>query len=107
MGITGRDYSVDSEAEVVELLGLGFGQSAFYYAVPRGSGLTVEDFGGRRIAMSLANVVRRDLRRRKVEAEVVRLEGAVEISVQLGVADAVADWPTWCRRGERWRRPGW
>jgi ATP phosphoribosyltransferase len=91
LGITGRDFVVDSEARVVELLELDFGHSAFYYAVPSDSGLTVGDFVGRRIATSFANVVRRDLQRRKVEAQVVRLDGAVEISVALGVADAVAD----------------
>ena len=32
-----------------------------------------------------------DLAERGIEAEVIRLDGAVEISVQLGVADAIAD----------------
>ena len=91
LGITGRDFVVDSQARVVELLELGFGHSAFYYAVPRASGLMVGDFAGRRIATSFAHILTRDLQRRKVEAQVVRLDGAVEISVALGVADAVAD----------------
>ena len=91
MGITGRDLSMDSGAMVVELLGLGIGDSTFRYAVPKGSGLSPERFGGLRIATSYATLVEKDLESRGIEATVVKLEGAVEISVQLGVADAIAD----------------
>ena len=35
--------------------------------------------------------MRKDLAARGIEATVIRLDGAVEISVQLGVADAIAD----------------
>lgn len=91
MGITGRDLARDSASPTAELLALGFGRSRFHYAVPRDSGLTVGDLGGRRIATSYPALVREDLRRRGIEAEIVRLDGAVEISIQLGVADAIAD----------------
>lgn len=91
LGITGRDLALDSGAAVTELLCLGFGRSAFRYAVPRDSGLTVEDLGGRRIATAYPRLVEADLARRGLAAEVVRLDGAVEIAVRLGVADAIAD----------------
>lgn len=91
MGITGRDLALDSGAAVTELLTLGFGHSQFRYAVPRDSGLTVPDLTGRRIATSYANLVQADLARRGVTADIVALDGAVEISIQLGVADAIAD----------------
>jgi ATP phosphoribosyltransferase len=67
------------------------GHSRFCYAVPAGGGLTPETFAGKRIATSYPRLVEEDLRRRGVEAEVVRLDGAVEISIRLGVADAIAD----------------
>ena len=91
LGITGRDFAHEALLPADELLALGFGGSRFCYAVPQGSGLGPAAFGGLRIATSYPNLVRRDLERRGVEAEVVVLEGAVEISVQLGVAEAVAD----------------
>ena len=91
VGITGRDLAQDSGSGVTELLPLGFGRSVFRYAVPRDSSLTPERFGGLRIATSYPNLVAQDLRRRGLTAETVRLDGAVEISVRLGVADAVAD----------------
>jgi ATP phosphoribosyltransferase len=51
----------------------------------------VADLTGKRIATSYAGVVRRHLEQHGVEAHVTRLDGAVETSVQLGVADVIAD----------------
>lgn len=91
LGITGRDLSLDSGAPVDERLALGFGGSTFRYAAPAGKDWRVEDLGGMRIATSYPNLVRADLAARGLEATVIRLDGAVEISIQLGVADAIAD----------------
>jgi ATP phosphoribosyltransferase len=91
MGITGRDLALDSRARVTELLALGFGRSRFYYAGPRGSGHRIADLAHKRIATAFPSLVQADLDRRGLTAAVVRLDGAVEISIQLGVADAIAD----------------
>lgn len=91
LGITGRDLAADSRAEVDELLELGFGGSTFRYAAPKGSDLTIEGLEGKRVATSYPNLVRDDLRARGIRAEVIRLDGAIEISIRLGVADAIAD----------------
>lgn len=91
LGITGRDLARDSSAPVTERLSLGFGRSSFRYAAPAGRDWTVGDLEGRRIATSYPNLVRADLEARGIEASVIRLDGAVEISIQLGVADAIAD----------------
>ncbi len=90
-GITGRDLAAESGAPVRERLALGFGSSSFRYAAPAGRVWTVADLAGKRIATAYPNLVRKDLAARGVEATVIRLDGAVEISVQLGVADAIAD----------------
>ena len=90
-GITGRDLNADAEQPAQEVLALGFGKSTFRYAVSKESDLVPEAMGGLRIACSYPNIVRRDLARRGLEATVVPLDGAVEISVRLGVADAIAD----------------
>jgi len=91
LGVTGRDLVTDSEAEVEEICALGYGKSDFYYAVPKDSDLTPENFGGKRIATSYPNLVALDLHERKVKARVIKLDGAIEISISLGVADAIAD----------------
>ena len=91
LGITGRDLALDSRAEVHEVLSLGFGSSTFRYAAPMGEEWTVEKLDGKRIATSYPNLVRDDLASRGIDADVIRLDGAVEISIKLGVADAIAD----------------
>lgn len=91
LGITGRDLALDSGAPVAERLALGFGRSTFRYAAPAGQEWKVEDLYDKRIATSYPNLVLSDLSARGIEAEVIRLDGAVEISIQLGVADAIAD----------------
>jgi len=90
-GITGRDLAAESGAPVRERLALGFGSSSFRYAAPADRSWTVADLSGKRIATAYPNLVRKDLAAKGIDAEVIRLDGAVEISVQLGVADAIAD----------------
>ena len=90
-GITGRDLVRDSDAPVRERLALGFGSSSFRYAGPAGRDWKEADLAGKRIATAYPNLVRKDLAQRGIDATVIRLDGAVEISVQLGVADAIAD----------------
>jgi ATP phosphoribosyltransferase len=91
LGITGRDLARESDAPVFERLALGFGSSTFRYAAPAGQRWTAADLAGKRIATAYPNLVRKDLAARGIDATVIRLDGAVEISVQLGVADAIAD----------------
>jgi ATP phosphoribosyltransferase len=90
-GITGRDLAQESDAPVRERLSLGFGSSSFRYAAPAGREWTTADLAGMRIATAYPNLVRKDLAAKGIDAAVIRLDGAVEISVQLGVADAIAD----------------
>lgn len=92
LGVTGLDLLHDSGANVERLMPLKFGKARFCYAAPKDSGLSPGTFtSATRIATSYDNLVRQDLKRRNVDAKVVHLDGAVEISIQLGVADAIAD----------------
>jgi len=91
VGLTGRDLLQDSGAHATELLALGFGAARLHFAAPPGDIAEVSDLRGRRVATSYAGVVEGHLRRIGVAASVVRLDGAVESAVRLGVADAIAD----------------
>jgi ATP phosphoribosyltransferase len=91
IGITGRDLLLDSGAKAEEVLSLGFGRSRFRFAARPGTVGEIGDLRGKRIATSYDGVVRRYLEGRGVEATVTRLDGAVETSIQLGVADVIAD----------------
>lgn len=90
-GITGRDLLRDSGAEADEVRALGFGRSNFHFAVPTGTMSEITAFDGLRIATSYATIVRSYLGERGIDAQVIRLDGAVESAIRLGVADAVAD----------------
>ena len=90
-GITGRDLLIDSGAKAEEVLSLDFGGSTFRFAGPAGSNLSLAAISGKRIATAYPGLVERYLAEKKIEAKVVRLDGAVESSVRLGVADAIAD----------------
>ena len=91
VGITGRDMLLDSGADAEELTTLGFGGSTFRLAAPAGVASRVEDLAGRRIATSYPGVLAAYLAEAGIDARIVRLDGAVENAVRLGVADAVAD----------------
>jgi ATP phosphoribosyltransferase len=91
VGVTGRDLLRDSGAKADEILSLGFGRSRFRFAGPIGRYTELSQLAGTRIATSYVGVVASFLEERGIEAEVVRLDGAVESSIQLGVADVIAD----------------
>ena len=91
VGITGRDLLLDSGAAAEEFLSLGFGGSTFRYAAKPGTATTVKDFANRRVATSYPGLVAKHLADLGVSAEVIRLDGAVETAVRLGVADVIAD----------------
>jgi ATP phosphoribosyltransferase len=90
-GITGRDLLLDSGAEAHEVVALGFGESTFRFAARTGTVTELVDLAGRRIATSYAGLVERYLGEHGVRALVVKLDGAVETAVRLGVADVIAD----------------
>ena len=91
LGITGRDLAADSGAGVAELLPLGFGKSRFCFAAPAAKKMRVEELSGLRIATSYPQLLGGKLRELGLECQIVKLDGAVEISIRLGVADAIAD----------------
>ena len=90
-GITGRDLLIDSGAKAEEILSLDFGGSTFRFAGPAKQSLSVKDISGKRIATAYPGLVEKHLNDLNITALIVRLDGAVESSVRLGVADLIAD----------------
>jgi ATP phosphoribosyltransferase len=97
IGITGWDLLLDSGAAAEPILPLGFARSTFRWAAQPATAAAVvaaeglSGLAGLRIASAYPGVVRDHLATAGVEAEVVKLDGAVEVSIALGVADVVAD----------------
>ncbi len=90
-GITGRDLLLDSSAAATEVLALDFGRSTFRFAAPENLNLTTGDLSGKRIATAYPGLLHAFLNRQGISADVVALDGAVETSIKLGVADVIAD----------------
>lgn len=90
-GITGRDLLIDSAAPAEEILSLDFGSSTFRFAAPIGKEWGISDISGKRVATAYPGLVEHNLKSLGIQAQIVRLDGAVESSVRLGVADVIAD----------------
>jgi ATP phosphoribosyltransferase len=91
VGVTGRDLLIDSGALATEILPLNFGVSTFRFAGPVNSKYSLKDIERKRVATAYPGLVQQHLASLGISAEVVRLDGAVESSVRLGVADVIAD----------------
>jgi ATP phosphoribosyltransferase len=92
VGITGEDLLLDSGAPAEPILELGFAGSTFRWAGLPDGPQSVAEIAGKRVATAYPGVVTSYLSQHGIEAaEVIRLDGAVETSVRLGVADVIAD----------------
>lgn len=91
VGITGRDLLQDSATKAEEVLGLDFARSTFRLAGPAGVFKDPQELAGKRIATSYKKLLEDYLAVAGIDASVVRLDGAIESSIRLGVADAIAD----------------
>ncbi len=91
-GLTGLDLLRDAESKAEDVADLGFGGSTFRFAAPKDSGFqNVKDLQGKRLATAYPKLIENYLAEQGVTAQIVKLDGAVESAVRLGVADAVAD----------------
>jgi ATP phosphoribosyltransferase len=92
LGLTGADLVAERGGELRTVLPLGFGACSLVLAVPRDAAAAdVRDLVGCRVATSFPRVTTAFLAEAGVEAQVVEVRGAVEVTPQLGVADAVVD----------------
>jgi ATP phosphoribosyltransferase len=88
-GITGKDFVAEKGLNPTLLFALNYGYSKLCAAAPVALGLrSLAELRGKRIATSFPNLVSRHFPEREL---IVELEGAVEISVHLGIADAIVD----------------
>lgn len=91
VGLTGLDLLLDSRSAALSVADLGFGGSTFRFAGPTGRFANLADLEGKRVATAYPHLVEDFLAREGVTVDLVPLDGAVEVAVRLGVADAVAD----------------
>jgi ATP phosphoribosyltransferase len=97
LGLTGLDWIMETEADVVEICDLEYSKSSdqpcrWVLVVPNDSPIRcVEDLAGKRIATELVGFTRRYLESRGVDAQVEFSWGATEAKAAEGLVDAVVE----------------
>jgi len=92
LGITGWDLVKERDAKVDLLHKLGYGNVSLVVAAPESSGISsVKGLAGKKIATTFPSLTRKFLKEQGVRAEVIEVDGAVEITPKLGLVDAIAD----------------
>lgn len=93
LGITGRDFIIESKVDVEELLDLTFGQASIVLAAPRDSGIkSVEDLrDGVKVATKFVNITRDYFSRIGKRVDILEVSGAAEVMPNLEIADLVVD----------------
>lgn len=92
VGIIGENVLAETRKDVQITEKLGFGRCRLSLAVPKSFAYkSVGDFGGKRIATSYPNILRKFFSENKINAEIHTISGSVEIAPSIGLADAVCD----------------
>ena len=98
VGLTGKDWILESDADVVEIDELVYSKSTsrpirWVIAVPENSQIqSIEDLQGKRIASELVKATRRFLEERGIEAEVEFSWGTTEAKAGIpGLVDAIVE----------------
>ena len=96
VAVAGKDVLMeDLDADVVELLDLGFGRCRFVVAEPEGQDDTVRDLYGHlgqvRVATKYPNVTQAYYSAKGVQAEIVKLYGSIELAPLTGLAQQIVD----------------
>ncbi len=92
IGIVGRNEYDEAGFSLEVVRDLKFAACRLSVAVPRNFGYeSLKSLEGKRIATSYPRILKGVLDKAGVNAEIVVVSGSVEITVQIGVADAIAD----------------
>ena len=96
-GITGADWILENESNVVSLAELNYAKQSsnkvrWVLAVPENSPIkSVRDLQGKKIATELVNVTKKYLEKNRVKADVEFSWGATEVKVASGLVDGVVE----------------
>ena len=92
-GITGLDQMREGDpGDVADLLDLEFGRCRLVLAAPEDGDIeTVEDVAGKTVATEFPNVTRTYFDGKGVEADIVEVSGATELTPHVEMADAIVD----------------
>lgn len=94
-GICGKDSLLEADAEVMELVDLGFGGCRFVVAEPAGAREAVEEryrrLGSIRVATKYPRIAAAHYAKRGMQVEIVKLHGNIELAPLTGMAERIVD----------------
>ncbi len=92
LGFVGANEVFEKDADVTILRGLNYGKCRLSLAAPENGSIKIaEDFEGKTIATSYPNITKSFFTEKNISVDIVEISGAVEITPQLEVADAISD----------------
>jgi ATP phosphoribosyltransferase len=92
LGFVGANERAEKNSDVTVLRGLNYGRCRLSIAAPKNGPLkSASDFEGKTIATSYPFITQKYFEEQNINVKLVEISGAVEITPQLGVADAIAD----------------
>jgi ATP phosphoribosyltransferase len=95
VGIVGKDILLETDADVLELVDLGYGRCRFVVAAPTGSvDRSLDEYrhlGSLEVATKYPRLAERHFQRRGMQVEIIKLSGSVELAPQVGLADWIVD----------------
>jgi len=93
LGITGHDIVLEREADVHELLDLGFGKCQLVVAVLENSTIcSINDIPAvERVATEYPNLSRKYFESLRKQVEILTVRGAAELAPKLGLAQIIVD----------------
>ncbi|QIB72963.1 ATP phosphoribosyltransferase [Halogeometricum borinquense] len=92
VGITGLDQMRESGHDLEELVDLQFGSCRLVLAAPEDGDIeSVEDVAGKIVATEFPTIARNYFDEQDVEADVVEVSGATELTPHVEMADAIID----------------
>jgi len=92
LGIVGRNLLHEENADVEELVPLGFGYCSLVVAVLRDAPYqTVADVAERKIATSYPQSTKRYFEQHGASPDIITISGSVEVAPSLGIADAIVE----------------
>lgn len=92
LGVTGLDQVRESGHTLENLLDLEFGRCRLVLAAPEEDDVdSVQDLAGKTIATEFPTITRAYFQKKDVEAEIVEVSGATELTPHVDMADAIVD----------------
>jgi ATP phosphoribosyltransferase len=91
IGVAGRDVLDEQRRDLYEPLDLGIGACRMVVAEPSSSPVDESSHSQLRIATKYPVITRRYLQSRGITADVIKLQGAVELGPLTGLADRIVD----------------